>query len=97
MNWDAGFAGGTDALIAEQELVPSPPAKWSGGYAAGKITAVQMRTFEAPVPVVGAAPLVVQVGLRSGVSHGLSNCLRSRGDRRRGLRGRGFRAGSGCR
>ena len=60
MNWDEGFAGDTYALMAERELALSGPQDWSASYAAGKITSVHVRMFDAPVEVGSEEPLVVQ-------------------------------------
>ncbi len=60
MNWDAGFAGDTHALMGDKELALSRPVEWTAGYADQKITSTHLRRFETPV-VVGDMPLVVQV------------------------------------
>jgi ABC-type uncharacterized transport system substrate-binding protein len=60
MNWDAGFAGDTYALMDDRDLPLSRPKNWSASYAGGKITSVHERSFEVPVPIA-AVPLIVQV------------------------------------
>lgn len=60
MNWDAGFAGDTYALMSDAALTLSAPQDWTAGYAGQKITSTHLRRFEAPVQV-GAVPLIVQV------------------------------------
>jgi polyphosphate kinase len=59
MNWDAGFAGDTYALLGEAPLELSGPQEFSASYAGGKITSTHLRVFAKPVPV-GDVPLVVQ-------------------------------------
>lgn len=59
MNWDAGFAGDTYALLGEAPLELSGPQEFGASYAGGKITSTHLRMFAAPVPV-GDVPLVVQ-------------------------------------
>jgi len=60
MEWIAGFAGDTYALMAEDELVLGPPQDGGASYAGGKITSSHLRAFAAPVEI-GAVPLIVQV------------------------------------
>jgi ABC-type uncharacterized transport system substrate-binding protein len=59
MNWDAGYAGDTHALMGGAGLPLSRPKEWSALYAGGKITSTHFRSFDAPV-ALGAAPLIVQ-------------------------------------
>lgn len=59
MNWDAGFAGDTYALLGDQPLDWSGPQDWTASYADARLTSTHLRRFAAPVPV-GAAALVLQ-------------------------------------
>ncbi|MFM2390316.1 MAG: hypothetical protein RLZZ437_1871 [Pseudomonadota bacterium] len=60
MQWDAGFAGDTYALMNGVDLPLSRPEAFSASYADGKITSTHLRRFETPV-AVGDVPLIVQV------------------------------------
>jgi ABC-type uncharacterized transport system substrate-binding protein len=60
MQWDAGFAGDTYALMGGAELALSRPQDVTASYAGGKITSTHVRRFAEPVAVADV-PLIVQV------------------------------------
>ena len=59
MNWEAGFAGDTYALLGEVPLDWSGPQEVTASYADAKLTSTHLRRFAKPV-VLGDQPLVVQ-------------------------------------
>lgn len=59
MNWEAGFAGDTYALLGEVPLDWSGPQEVTASYADAKLTSTHLRRFAEPV-VLGDQPLVVQ-------------------------------------
>ena len=59
MEWDAGFAGDTYALLGEVPLAWSGPQEVTASYADAKLTSTHLRRFAEPV-VLGDQPLVVQ-------------------------------------
>ena len=61
MKWDPGFPGDSYALLGDQPLTLSRPKDWTATYGETKITSTHLRSFDAPVPLGGAEPLIVQV------------------------------------
>lgn len=61
MDWDPAFPGDTYALQGETPLALSRPQDWTATYAGEKITSTHLRSFDAPVPLSGAVPLIIQV------------------------------------
>lgn len=59
MNWDAGFAGDTYALLGDTPLALGRPHDWTMDYDGASLTSTHVRDFDAPVPVA-EVPLVVQ-------------------------------------
>lgn len=59
MEWDAGFAGDTYALLGSAALTLSGPSDWTASYADAKLTSTHLRKFSEPVQIM-ADPLVVQ-------------------------------------
>lgn len=59
MQWDAGFAGDTYALLGSVALPLSGPSDWTASYADAKLTSTHLRKFSEPV-LIGVDPLVVQ-------------------------------------
>jgi len=60
MQWDAGFAGDTYALLGAMPLPLSRPSDFTASFDDGKITSTHLRMFGAPV-VIGTTSLIVQV------------------------------------
>lgn len=60
MNWDAGYAGDTYALLGESTLALSGPSDWTASYRNDKITSSHLRKIVKPV-AIGAETLVIQV------------------------------------
>lgn len=60
MQWDAGYAGDTYALLGEVPLGLSGPSDWTTAYTDGRLTSTHLRRFDAPVAVADQ-PLIVQV------------------------------------
>jgi polyphosphate kinase len=59
MNWDAGYAGDSYALIDEAPIVLGPPQDWTADLTEGRLVSTHLRPLLPAVPV-GADPLVVQ-------------------------------------
>lgn len=59
MEWDAGFAGDTYALLNAAPLAVSGPSDWTASYADAKLTSTHLRRFETPVALADQ-PLIVQ-------------------------------------
>ena len=62
MGWDADFVG--DLYVLDKGTLPvamGRPHDWSARYAMGRIISTHVRSFDTPVVVVAADPLVIQV------------------------------------
>jgi ABC-type uncharacterized transport system substrate-binding protein len=61
MNWDAGFAGDSYALLGGVDLGLSRPKGYSADYLNGRIISSHIRDLPAPVPLTAGQELIVQV------------------------------------